>query len=1091
VKASVLKTAGLVGVFLSAQPLAAQVNVLTYHNDLARTGQNTNETLLVPGNVNVNTFGLLFAYPVDGHVYAQPLYVSGMIVPGKGARNVIFIATQHDSVFAFDADNNTPPSGGLLWHASVGTSAVTPNNDFGNRYGPYHDIDPEVGITSTPVIDLDSGTLYLDAFTHEGSSYLHRIHALNITNGIEQPYSPVVVRASVPGVGVGSAGGVVAFNPLQQLQRPALALAGGVLYAAYSGYADTDPYHGWVIGFNATNLAQSTNFVFITTPNSTMAAFGAYAGEGGIWMGGNGLSVDANTNLFLEVGNGSFNADVPGGTEYGESFLKLSTFGGLSVADYFTPFNQAVLSYYDTDLGSGGPLLLPDADGSLAHPHLLVGCGKEGRIYLLDRDNLGHYNSSSDSQIVQELPGAVGGTWSSPAYFNRQIYYQGNGDVMKAFKLANGLLAATPVSKSATAFGFPGATPAISANGVSNAIVWILQSDAYNSFSASGPAVLHAYNANNLAQQLYTSSQTVARDNPGGAVKFTVPTVANGKVYVGAQYKVSVFGNATFSSLPTITPAPGFFTNSALVSLATPGAGSSIYYTLDGSVPTTNSPGYAGPFIVANTTFIRAFAFKPGSFPSATLGALFVNAASASFSTAFLKQEFYPGASRSMLENPASTNAAAFLNYLAAFETPSGQGVNYAERVSGFFLPPQTGDYVFFVASDDDSDLFLSTDANPANKHLIATETIASNSRQWLQSAGGSDLASKRSDQFTGTAWPGGNTIRLTAGTPYYIEGVHHQDLAADAFAATFKLAADPDPLDGAPPKLAGNLIAGFVFDNTYVTVNNPPLNQATVQGYPATFSVGAESGYLGTVTSDQTPLLSYQWQSAPGGSSTFTNIPNANQAVYTTPPVALSDNGTQFQVVLTTAGFATNSPAAALAVLRDTSPPMPVRIVSASLDATAVTVAFSKPLDLASAQTASNYFFSSTGSEALNAMLDASGTNVIVSDSTALPEGTPVTLALAGVMDLAGHPVPPGANITFSIVAGGNGAVTTLGLAPPQLQFTSITAAVGQTVLQWIGNASLQEAPAITGPWSLVSNQSNPQIITISGVRFYRLLAN
>lgn len=516
---------------------SSSVAVLTYHYDNSRTGQNTNETVLTPGNVAPSTFGLLFSYAVNGQVYAEPLYVPGISIPGKGTRNVLFVATQHDIVYAFDADSNAGIGRGLLWYVSLGTSALTPNNDFGNRYGPYHDIDPEVGITSTPVIDIATGTIYLDAFTHEGTAYYHRIHALNITNGTEQPFSPVVVTASTPGVGVGSANGVLTFNPQQHLQRPALTLAGGKLYVAYSGYADTDPYHGWVIGFDAATLKQLTNYVFNTTPNATVARDGPNAAEGGLWMSGNGLSVDASTNLYFEVGNGTFNADT-GGTEYGESFIKLSTAGRLAVADYFTPYNQASLSAADTDLGSGGPMLLPDSAGNSTHPHLMVGCGKEGTIYLLDRDNLGHFNSLDNSQIVQELPNAVGGTWSSGAYFNNFIFYQGSGDVLKSFQVDNTSLSIFLQSQSATSFNWPGATPVISANGTNNAVAWVIQSDAY----PSGAAVLHAYNAYDLSQELYNSTMAGSRDIPGGAIKFTVPTVVNGKVYVGASGKVSVFG---------------------------------------------------------------------------------------------------------------------------------------------------------------------------------------------------------------------------------------------------------------------------------------------------------------------------------------------------------------------------------------------------------------------------------------------------------------------------------------------------------------------------------------------------------------------
>ena len=416
------------------------------------------------------------------------------------------------------------------------------------------DLTPEVGITGTPVIDPVSGTLYVDVLTREvtlsTTNYYHRIHALNIANGTEQSYSPVLVTGSVPGTGVGGNGSVVTFSAKQHAQRPALTLAGGKLFVAYGSFADTDPYHGWVMGFNATNLVQLTNYIFNTTPNATTGAFGGNAGEGALWMGGNGLCVDANTNLYLETANGSFSQNTNGG-DYGDSFVKLSTTNQLVVADYFTPSNQAhVWQAADRDLGRGGPMLLPDiASGSTAHPHLLVGGGKAGIMFLIDRDNMGHYNGTdgmtgNDNQIVQEIANAVTAAYGSPAYFNGLIYYQGcglsgtgNTDVMKAFLITNGAIA-TPPFRISRQYWFPGATPSISANGMSNAIVWAIDSSAY---ASSGSAVLRAYNATNLALKLYSSNTLLARDDPGDAVNFTVPTVANGKVYVGAQYGLSVW----------------------------------------------------------------------------------------------------------------------------------------------------------------------------------------------------------------------------------------------------------------------------------------------------------------------------------------------------------------------------------------------------------------------------------------------------------------------------------------------------------------------------------------------------------------------
>ncbi len=1028
---------------------SGQVDVLTYHNDFARTGQNTNEAILTAANVNSNTFGLLFAYPVDGQVYAQPLYVSGLSIPGQGIHNVVFVATEHDSVYAFDADSNAGPGGGLLWWTNLGLSAATPNSDFGNRYGPYHDIDPEVGITSTPVIDLAAGTLYLDAFTHDGPGlYRHRIHALNITNGTERPYSPVVVAASVPGVGVDSANGVVTFSAIQHLQRPALTLAGGVLYVCYSGYADTDPYHGWVIGLNADNLQQLTNYVFNTTPNATVAAFGSTAAEGGIWMSGNGLSVDAQTNLYFEVGNGSFNVTNAGGTEYGDSFIKLSTTNGLAVADFFTPYNQATLSANDTDLGSGGPLLLPDSVGSASHPHLMVGCGKEGKLYLLDRDRLGHFNSFSDTNIVQELPGAVGGTWSSGAYFNGQIYYQGSGDVLKVFRITNGLLVTTPTSRSLTSFGWPGATPAISAAGTNNAIAWVLQADGY----PGQPAVLHAYNAYNLAQELYNSAQAGTRDRLANTVKFAVPTIANGKVYVGGEKSLAVFGTGSFLAVPTISPAGGVFTNSVSVSLADATPGAQIFYTLDGSAPSTNTTVYTLPFVLTNTVVVSARAFKPGSVPSPVVAATFLNSASLAFSPGFLKQEFYSGATRANLEDAGFTTPPTFVNYLSAFETPSGQGDNYAERVSGYFIAPVTTNYVFYLCSDDDADLWLSTDTSPVNKQLIATETVWSNPRQWVSSSGGSVLASKRSDQFTGTTWPGGNTISLTAGTVYYLEGDHHQGNGGDNFAATFKFAGAPDPANGDAPRLSGNVLGTYAYDNTFIAVTSPPGDTVVVQGGTATFTVGAASGYVGGGSGGPGPALLCQWQSAPAGSSGFTNIPNATAFAYTTPPLALGDAGARFRAALTTAGASLDSPAATVEVVRATTPPVPVRVLSVSAAGTAVTLAFSKPLDRVSAQVPANYLISPGSVVPTNATPDSTGVNVTLATVSALPQATPITLAINGVRDLAGNSVPPGTTITFSFTVLSAAGFAQEILADNPLGYWRLNEAAGSTAVDETG---------------------------------------
>ncbi len=545
----------------------AQVGVWTYHNNNLRTGLNSGETILNLMNVNPASFGKLFSYAVDGCVYGQPLYVPNVNIQGQGTHNVIFIATENATVYALDADS-AGAAGGLLWKTNLGLAAVTTtatftNQNFGTRYNgnAYTDIIPQVGSTGTPVIDTNSGTLYVDVFTGiiggGVTNYFHYLHALNITNGAETAFSPVVVSASVAGTGLDSTNGRVAFNARQELQRPALTLSGGIVYVAYAGYADTDPYHGWIIGFSATNLAQLTNYVFNTTPNATVGTFGAHAAEGGIWMGGGGLCVDNNSNLFFMVGNGSFSAtNNSTGTDFGDSFIKLTTTNGLAVADYFTPWNQATFQSQDTDVGSGGLLLLPDQTGT--YPHEMLGAGKQGQIYLLNRDQFtagnNHYDSTNVYDfIVQTNIGRIKASFDTPAYFNGRIYYASSGDNLKAITLTNGALAGnTILTNQNRTFSFPGATPSISANGTNNGIVWLIQMPA----TLGNPGTLVACNATNVATELYTSTNNASRDQLGAAVKFAAPTVADGKVFVGTSNSVAVFGllAGTFSfSSPAYT----------------------------------------------------------------------------------------------------------------------------------------------------------------------------------------------------------------------------------------------------------------------------------------------------------------------------------------------------------------------------------------------------------------------------------------------------------------------------------------------------------------------------------------------------------
>jgi len=503
----------------SASVTTAYAGMLTYHNDLARTGQNLNETVLTPSNVNSTHFGKLFSYAVDGAIYAQPLYVRSVTVPGQGVHNVIYVATEHDSIYAFDADGKVSDP---LWHVSfIDPPAVTtvPSADT-----LTDDIVPEVGITSTPVIDPVQGVLYVVAKTTEGGGFAQRLHALDITNGQELLGGPTVISASVPGTGEGSTGGFVSFDPLRNNQRSELMLLNGLVYVAWASHGDNDPYHGWLLTYDATTLKQTASLN--ATPNGM---------RGGIWESGSGTAADASGQIYLATGNGTFDA-ASGGLDYGDSVLRLDT-GSLAVLDYFAPFNQEDLAAADLDLGSGGPMLLPDQPG--LHPHLLVIAGKEGRIYLLDRDNLGGYSTVSDVGAVQEVTGQINLNLSTPAYWQGNIYYVSLHDKLKMFSLANGVLSSSPIGMSQVSIGGVGATVSISASGSSQGIVWAIDSSAH---SSGGPARLYAFYATNVADELYDSAQAGSRDTPGTANKFAVPTVVNGKVYVGTATELDVFG---------------------------------------------------------------------------------------------------------------------------------------------------------------------------------------------------------------------------------------------------------------------------------------------------------------------------------------------------------------------------------------------------------------------------------------------------------------------------------------------------------------------------------------------------------------------
>ncbi|MGD0938418.1 MAG: chitobiase/beta-hexosaminidase C-terminal domain-containing protein [Terracidiphilus sp.] len=615
-----------IGLLLAAGCLAinAQVSVTTWRYDIGRTGQNLNETILTPSNVNPTQFGMLFSQPVDGYVYAEPLYLPNVTIGGQ-SHNVVYVATEHDSVYAFDADTNGGSNANPLWLASMLSTAhgaaAGATTVSSNTVGT--DIVPEIGITGTPVIDTASGTLYVVSATQEGTTFIQRLHALDVTSGAEKYGGPAVITATTPGTGNGSSSGTLTFDSEWENQRPGLLLLNGIVWIGYGSHGDNGPWHGWILGYNEATLQQTG--VFCTSPN----------GEGsGVWMSGAGLAADVLDpvnhpygRMFVATGNGDYTATIPyaAGMDYGDSILDLDLTNGVpTIQDEFTPMNQATLDAEDGDQASGGLMIVPtQTTGS--YPYLLVQAGKSGSVYLLNRQNLGGYNPAGD-QVVQELPKGVGnvGTWNGPAYFNGTVYYWGEHDTMKAFPLVNGLLTG-PTATSSETYTYPGANPVISASGSTQGIVWALETDEYMN---SLPSVLTAHLASTISTTLYSSATNPSRDTPGNAVKFTVPTVVNGKVYVGSQYELSVYGllnGEPQAAEPVLSPSPLSFSNSITVSMtdATPGA--TIYYTLNGTAPSVNSPIYTTPIAISTTTTIQAMASAPGYLQSGVSSGTYVN----------------------------------------------------------------------------------------------------------------------------------------------------------------------------------------------------------------------------------------------------------------------------------------------------------------------------------------------------------------------------------------------------------------------------------------------------------------------------------
>jgi uncharacterized repeat protein (TIGR01451 family) len=616
-----LRQGGFVVIAVLAATLhcLAQTSVLTQRNDNTRSGLNPNETALTTSTVNVNQFGKLFSVTVDDQVTAQPLYVPNVTFPGNVIHNVLIVATENDSVYAFDADSNTGANANPLWQANLLDSAhgtVAGEIPFAFSNIPAcGDISPQIGVTGTPVIDAATspGTVFVEAYSQNvtDSSSIHRLHALDITTGKEKSQGPVVIAGSVSGTGDESLNGIVQFDPHQVYNKSALLLLNGVIYISFGSHCDYSPWHGWVFAYDEASFAQKS--VFATSPNS---------GESGIWMSGAGPAADSSGNIYLATGNGEFDT-APPVTDFGDTLLKLSTVdshgnnGILSVADYFTPYDQQIMSQSNQELGAGGVILLPDQPGN--YPHLLVQAAKTGVIYVLNRDQLTsdpsspgtpeHYCAtctSGDPQVLQESgPSYISGIFGAPAYWNNHVFFWGVQGPLTSIPISNGLLNLASPTTGAVSPGFPGGVPSISSNGNTSgtAIVW-----------ATTKGGVYAYNAENLSQVLWTSLEGPnGRDTGGTYVKYTTPTIVNGKVYIGAQKEIDVYGLLPVVKPLNVTLGPGQIEQ--FTSL--PGVTWSISPIGAGGISSTGL--YTAPVTITTTQTVTVTAMNTGTAATAAI----------------------------------------------------------------------------------------------------------------------------------------------------------------------------------------------------------------------------------------------------------------------------------------------------------------------------------------------------------------------------------------------------------------------------------------------------------------------------------------
>jgi hypothetical protein len=702
---------------LAAEPLA-QTSVVTQHNDAARTGANLTETILTTTNVNVSEFGKLFERAVDDEIYGQPLYANGVSVPGVGIKNVVYVATNNDSVYAFDADDVTRTT--PLWRVNYTNPAagIVPvsRTDVGQACGTYVDFAGNIGIGGTPAIDAVSQTIYFVARTKENGTFVQRLHALDIRDGTERAGSPVVIQASVTGTGDGrDAQNNIAFNARTENQRAGLLVDHGTLYITWASYCDQGPYHGWILGYDVSSLQQV--MVYNTSPDG---------GLGGIWQSGGGLAADATGNLYALTGNGSFNGDT-GGRNFGNSFIKVSPAG--SLLDWFTPYNWSFLNATDEDLGIQNALLIPNTN-------LVVGGGKEGVMYVVDRSNMGHFRAGNNGQVVQSFQASSAARmngapvyWNSPTY-GPAIYVWPAGDPLKVFRLV-GTQFTIPASAQSTALaagGMPGGMLSLSANGgaAGTGILWATLSNAADANHAPQPGILRAYDAGNVTRELWNSQQNAARDALGNFSKFSPPTVVNGKVYVASQSnKLVVYGllgAGTGNTAPVVNagvdqtlPAPGA---AALAGTATddgnpvpPGLLTTTWSLVSGPAAVTfaapNALKTSATFQVPGAYTLRLTAFDGQAASSDDM--IVVVAAPAGSGTGLLAQYFNDAGSGVYFTALAltRTDPAIDFDWASASPDPAVQADNFSVRWSGQVQPPVTGSYTFTTSSDDGVRLYV------------------------------------------------------------------------------------------------------------------------------------------------------------------------------------------------------------------------------------------------------------------------------------------------------------------------------------------------------------------------------------------------